>query len=131
MSRFASRARELEECIHAWTLQLPAVRGAALVDESGLVLVSTLNARGLEEGLAAFAASALASTARAERDFGTGPPIFLHLSGRDRQLYLVPVATDVTLLAIADPGASTPAVTVRLLALAREIVERTQPEITT
>lgn len=122
MSPFASRARELEECIHAWTLQVSGLRGAALIDERGLVLVSTLQARGLEEGLAAFAATAFVSTQRAQRDIGLGPAVFLHLAGRDRQLFVVPVSSDVVLLAITDSAVAAVAITPHLLGLARELL---------
>lgn len=121
MSAFASQARELESSLHAWTLQVPALRGVALVDDSGLVLVSTLQARGLEEALAAYAAAALASIRRAERDLGLNTTLCLHQSGRDRQLFLVPVAGETILLAIAEPGAPAPTLELQLLGLAKEL----------
>lgn len=123
MSRFASRGLVLEDLIHAWTLQVPALRGVALVDENGLVLVSTLQARGLEEGLSAFAATAAATLERARSDIGVGATVFLHLAGRDRQLLLVPVQRDISLLAFTDPAVTASSLVPHLLALARELAE--------
>jgi predicted regulator of Ras-like GTPase activity (Roadblock/LC7/MglB family) len=123
MTPFSSRARELEERLHELALRVGQLRGLLLVDSEGLPLVSTLRSAGLEERLSAFGGSAIGLLGRARDDFQMGPQHLLHVAGRDRQIFLVPVADGVALMGIAESGASAPAVQIHLLALAREILE--------
>lgn len=126
MSRFAHRAHELEELLLAGTLPLREIRGAAVVDESGLVLVSSLKARGLEEGLAAVAGATLASLVRAQAEFQLGSLQYFHLAGNQRQLFLVPIIDSIHLLAVVEAGATAGTVVTHLLALARDIAGATR-----
>lgn len=126
MSSFAHRAHELEELLLAGTLPLREIRGAAVVDESGLVLVSSLKARGLEESVAAVAGATLAGLVRAQAEFQLGSLQYFHLAGNNRQLFFVPIVDSVHLLAIVEAGAAAEAVVRQLLALARDIAGATR-----
>lgn len=126
MNPFAHRAHELEELLLTGTLALREIRGAAVVDESGLVLVSSLKSRGLEEGLAAVAGATLAGLQRAQNEFQLGSLQYFHLSGRGRQLFLVPIVGAVHLVAIVEASAAPGAVVPHLLALARDLAGSTQ-----
>lgn len=104
-------------------MRVREIRGLMLVDRNGLALVSTLNSRSLEEALAAFTGSVLTQMDRAKADFEMGPLYVMHLAGRDRQVFVTPLATNFALVAVADAGASAPTVTLHLLAITREILE--------
>ncbi len=123
MKLFASRARLLAERLQVVTSRVREIHALMLVDRDGLTLVSTLHARGLEDGLAAFAGAALAQMDRASSDFEMGPVHLLHLAGRDRQLFLTPVTREVGLVAVVEAGADAASVSLYLLAVAREILE--------
>lgn len=86
-------------------------------------LVSTLRARELEESLAAFTGAAHGLLDRARADFQMGPLHLLRIGGRDRQVFLVPLARQLALLGVAEGGASAALVEVHLLALARAVLE--------
>jgi len=120
---FASQARVLHDRLLSLAYRLPEVRDLILVDRNGLTLVSTLGSGSLEETLAAFAGSALAQMDRAKAEFQMGPLYLMHLAGRDRQVFVTPLTSDVALAAVADAGASASTVTLHLLAMAREILE--------
>lgn len=123
MSDFASRARLLHDCLLALTLQVREIRGLLLVDRNGLALVSTLHSRGLEESLAAFAGGVLGAMDRAQGDFQMGPLHLLHLAGRDRQVLLTPVSREAVLVGVVEASANGSDTAMRMLALAREILE--------
>ena len=76
-----------------------------------------------EEGLAAFSAAVSGHFERARRDFDMGSANYFLLAGRKRQVFMVPVDTEVTLVGVADPAADPSLVAIHLLAVAREILE--------
>lgn len=123
MKVFASRGRLLAERLQTLAVTVREIRALMLVDRDGLTLVSTLHARGLEDGLAAFAGAALTQMDRASADFDMGPLHLLHLAGRDRQVFLTPVTREVVLLAVTDAGAGAATVSLHIVAMAREILE--------
>jgi len=120
---FESQARLLHDQLLSLAYQLPEVRGLMLVDRNGLTLVSTLGSSSLEETLAAFTGSVLTQMDRAKAEFQMGPLYLMHLAGRDRQVFVTPLTSDVALAAVADAGASASTVTLHLLAITREILE--------
>ena len=93
-----------------------------MIDPDGLPLVSTLHSPNLEESLGAFGASAVGQMERAQDYFDMGPLYLLHLAGRDRQLFVTPLTPEVSLLAIAEAGATASTVTLHLLGLCREVL---------
>lgn len=117
-----AQARLLHDRLMSVVTRVLEIRGLVLVDRSGLPLVSTLGSGNLEEGLAAFAAVATDQIERAQQDFQMGPLYLMHLAGRDRQLFLTPLTPEVTLVAIADAGATSSTVTLHLLGMCREIL---------
>ncbi|HRC84538.1 MAG TPA: roadblock/LC7 domain-containing protein [Thermoanaerobaculia bacterium] len=123
MSSFSSRARELREALFDLSTRVREIRGLMLVDQNGLVLVSTFHSAGLEEGLAALAGAFLVQMERAQGEFQMGPLYFLHLAGRDRQLLLVPVNRETALVAAVEAGAPAATIAVHLLAIARQILD--------
>ncbi len=123
MRSFAQQGHRLRERLTELTLRLREVRALMLVDRDGLVLVSTLHSRGLEESLAAIAALLQGHMERARDDFQMGPLRYLHLAGRDRQILVAPVDREVALVAAADPTAHATDLVIQLLATAREILE--------
>lgn len=104
-------------------MRVREIRGLMLVDRNGLTLVSTLGSRSLEEALAAFTGSVLTQMDRAKADFQMGPMYVLHLAGRDRQVFVTPLAADFALVAVVDAGAAAPTVTLHMLAITRDILE--------
>jgi len=119
---FAQRARQLHEVLLAVLVRVRDIRGLVLVDRDGLVLVSTLDSRVLEESLGAFAASVLPALNRAQTEFDMGPLQLGHVAARDRQIFITPVTEEVVLLAMAEAGATSNTVALHLLSLAREIL---------
>lgn len=119
---FAQRARQLHEVLMAVMVRVRDIRGLVLVDPDGLVLVSTLDSRALEESLGAFAAAVLPALDRAREDFQMGPLHLGHVAARDRQIFITPVTDEVALVAIAESGATSGTVALHLLSLAREIL---------
>ena len=117
-----AQARLLHDRLMSLVTRVGEIRGLMLIDESGLPLVSTLHSQALEESLAAFGASASDQMERAQRDFDMGPLYLLHLAGRDRQLFVTPLTPEVTLLAIAEAGATAATITLHLLGMCREIL---------
>jgi len=116
-------ARALEDLLQEVVLHVREIRGILLVDADGLPLVSTLGARSFEDSLAAFTAAVDSLLARATADFQMGPLQHLRLAGRDRQILVTPVTRELSLLAVAEPGATPSTVEVHLVALARAILE--------
>lgn len=88
-----------------------------LVDQNGLALESTLGPGGLEEALGAFGGAMAAQLERAQRDFEVGPVYMVHVLGRDRQLFAVPVDRQRTLAAIVEAHATPATVALHLMAL--------------
>jgi predicted regulator of Ras-like GTPase activity (Roadblock/LC7/MglB family) len=117
-----AQARLLQERLQTLATRVMEIRGLVLVDSDGLPLVSTLGSRKLEDALAAFGAVAVTHMERAQSEFDMGPLYLLHLAGRDRQLFVTPLTAEVTLLAIAEAGATASTVTLHLLGLCREIL---------
>jgi len=106
------------------------IKGLVMIDPNGLPLVSTLHSQGLEEALAAFGASAVSQMERAQADFEMGPMYLMHVAGRDRQLFVTPLTPEVSLLAIADAGATASTITLHLLGACREILSVLQSDET-
>lgn len=123
MSELVLKARDLEELLQEVVLRVREIRAVLLIDQDGLPLVSTLRARELEESLAAFTGAAHGLLDRARADFQMGPLHLLRIGGRDRQVFLVPLARQLALLGVAEGGASAALVEVHLLALARAVLE--------
>lgn len=123
MKSFASQGHKLQLRLSELTLRVREIRALMLVDRDGLVLVSTLHARNLEESLAAVAAFLHGQMERARDDFQMGPLRYLHIAGRDRQILVTPVNAAVALVAAADPTAHATDLVIQLLATAREILE--------
>jgi predicted regulator of Ras-like GTPase activity (Roadblock/LC7/MglB family) len=119
---FAQRARQLHEVLMAVLVRVRDIRGLVLVDPDGLVLVSTLDSRALEESLGAFAAAVLPALHRARQDFEMGPLQLGHVAARDRQIFITPVTEEIALLAVADSGATSATIALHLLSLTREIL---------
>jgi predicted regulator of Ras-like GTPase activity (Roadblock/LC7/MglB family) len=117
-----ARAKLLHDRLLSLAERVLEIRGLVLIDADGLPLVSTLHSRSLEESLAAFGAASVSQMERAQSDFEMGPLYLLHLAGRDRQLFVTPLTPEVTLLAIAEAGATASTVTLHLLGLCREIL---------
>lgn len=132
MSLFASRARQLKEALVALSLRARELRGLALVDPDGLVMVSTFNSRSVEETLAATVSSIAGQFHRAQSDFAMGPLHSFQLAGRDRQLFWVPVSREASLVALADSGLAAQSLEILLLATARDLLElATTPDAST
>jgi predicted regulator of Ras-like GTPase activity (Roadblock/LC7/MglB family) len=123
-----SQARLLEDRLLSLVTRVREIRGLVLLDADGLVLVSTLGSRSLEESLAAFAAGATTQMRRAQRDFEMGPLYLLHLAGRDRQLFMTPLTQQVSLVAVVEAGAAASSVALHLLGLCCEILGHLQAE---
>ena len=119
----AAQARLLEDRLLSLSLRVQEIRGLVLCDSEGLPLVSTLRSPGLEEALGAFATGTVAQMSRAQQDFEMGPLYLAHFAGRDRQVFITPLTTDVSLAAVVDAGASATTIALHLLALTREILE--------
>jgi predicted regulator of Ras-like GTPase activity (Roadblock/LC7/MglB family) len=119
---FTAKARALDECLVSLVQRVKDIRGLILVDKNGLPLVSTLHSPALEESLGAFAGATVMHMKRAEGDFQMGPLYFMHIAGRDRQLFVTPVIEDVMLLAIVDAEATASSVALHMLAMTREIL---------
>ena len=117
-----ARARLLHDRLMSLTTRVMELKGLVMIDPDGLPLVSTLHSPALEEALAAFGAAAVGQMARAQVDFNMGPLYLLHLAGRDRQLFVTPLTPEVSLLAIADAGATASTLTLHLLGACREIL---------
>jgi predicted regulator of Ras-like GTPase activity (Roadblock/LC7/MglB family) len=115
-------ARLLHDRLTSLTTRVMEIRGLVMIDPNGLPLVSTLHSQALEENLAGFGAAAVGMMERAQHDFEMGPMYLMHLAGRDRQLFITPLTPDVSLLAIAEAGATASTVTLHLLGLCREIL---------
>ncbi len=123
MSDLVLRANDLAERLQEVVLRVREIRAVLLIDPSGLPLVSTLRAREFEDSLAAFTGAAQGLLERARADFQMGPLHLLRLAGRDRQIFLVPLARSLSLLGVAEAGASATVVEIHLLALARSVLE--------
>ncbi len=117
-----ARARLLQDRLTSLTTRVMDIRGLIMIDPDGLPLVSTLHSQDLEESLAAFGAAAVGQMERAQVDFDMGPLYLLHLAGRDRQIFITPLTPNVSLLAIAEAGATASTVTLHLLGLCREVL---------
>jgi predicted regulator of Ras-like GTPase activity (Roadblock/LC7/MglB family) len=118
----ASQARLLEDRLLSLVTRVREIRGLVLLDAEGLVLVSTLGSRSLEESLAGFAAGATTQMRRAQHDFEMGPLYLLHLAGRDRQIFMTPLTQQVSLIAVVEAGAAASSVALHLLGLCCEIL---------
>lgn len=123
MTNLVLKARELDELLQETVLHVREIRAVLLIDQNGLPLVSTLRAREFEDSLAAFTAAAQSLIDRARADFQMGPLHLLRLASRDRQVFLVPLARQLSLLGVAEAGAGATAVEIHLLALARAVLE--------
>lgn len=123
MSQLVLNPRALEELLQEAILQVREIRAVLLIDPNGLPLVSTLRAREFEDSLAAFTAAAHALIDRARDDFQMGPLRLLRLASQSRQVFLVPLAGQVSLLGVAEAGANATAIEIHLLALARSVLE--------
>jgi len=123
MSGFVLDPRRIEERLQEVALRVREMRGILLVDRDGLPLVSTLGARGFEEGLAAFTGAQQSLLERARHDFQMGPLHLIRLAGRDRQIFVTPLGREICLLAVVEAGASPSVIESHLLALARSILE--------
>ena len=117
-----ARARLLHDRLLSLTTRVTEIRGLVLIDPSGLPLVSTLHSHTLEDALGAWGAEASSQMVKAQEYFEMGPLYLLHLAGRDRQVFVTPLTPDVSLLAIAEAGATASTVTLHLLGLCREIL---------
>lgn len=115
-------ARLLHDRLTSLTTRVMEIRGLVMIDPNGLPLVSTLHSQTLEENLAGFGAAAVSQMERAQHDFEMGPMYLMHIAGRDRQLFVTPLTPEVSLLAIAEAGATASTVTLHLLGLCREIL---------
>lgn len=124
---FAAKARLLEERLIFLVQRVPEIRGLMLVDHNGLTLVSTLRSPALEEALAAFAGAVVTHMNRAEGEFQMGPLYFMHIAGRDRQLFVTPVTDSVVLLAVVDAQATASSVALHMMAMTREILTVVSP----
>lgn len=123
MSELALDAKDLAERLQEVVLRVRDIRAVLLIDQHGLPLVSTLRAREFEDSLAAFTGAAEGLLERARADFQMGPLHLLRIAGRDRQVFLVPLARQLSLLGVAEPSASAEVVEIHLLALARSVLE--------
>jgi len=124
---FTTKARALEECLVSLVDRVKDIRGLMLVDPNGLPLVSTLNSPTMEESLGAFAGATVTHMKRAEGDFQMGPLYFMHIAGRDRQLFVTPVMDGIMLLAIVDAEATASSIALHMLAMTREILTVVYP----
>lgn len=115
-------ARLLHDRLTSLTTRVMEIRGLVMIDPNGLPLVSTIHSQTLEESLGAFGAAAVSQMDRAHHDFEMGPMYLMHVAGRDRQLFVTPLTPEVSLLAIAEAGATASTVTLHLLGLCREIL---------
>lgn len=104
------------------TARVRQIKGLSLVDHDGLPLVSTLGPGSREESLAAVGGAMTVQMERVQGDFEMGPLYLAHIVGRDRQLFVTPVNTDATLVAVVDNPAASATITMHLLALARDII---------
>jgi predicted regulator of Ras-like GTPase activity (Roadblock/LC7/MglB family) len=125
---FTTKARALDECLITLVQRVKEIRGLILVDANGLPLVSTLRSPSLEEALGAFAGATMTHMKRAEGDFQMGPLYFMHIAGRDRQLFVTPVMEGIMLLAIVDAEATASSIALHMLAMTREILTVVYPE---
>lgn len=121
MSQVPSKAEVLKEALFSLSVRVQEIRALSLVDADGLPLISTLGSGSLDEALAAFGGGISRQLERAQADFQMGPMYQVHFVGRDRQLFVVPVNTQATLVAIADSNATPATVTMHLLALVRDV----------
>jgi predicted regulator of Ras-like GTPase activity (Roadblock/LC7/MglB family) len=124
---FTTKARALEECLVSLVERVRDIRGLLLVDQNGLPLVSTLRSPAMEEALGAFAGATVTHMKRAEGDFQMGPLYFMHIAGRDRQLFVTPVIGGIMLLAIVDAEATGSSIALHMLAMTREILTVVYP----
>jgi predicted regulator of Ras-like GTPase activity (Roadblock/LC7/MglB family) len=104
------------------TAKVRQIKGLSLVDHDGLPLVSTLGPGSREESLAAFGGAMTVQMDRVQRDFEMGPLYQANIVGRDLQLFVTPVKTDATLVAVVDNPATSATITMHLLALARDVM---------
>lgn len=119
-----STALQLRDALFSLTVRVREIRALTLIDQNGLPLVSTLGNGALEDAVAAFGGAMTLQLARAQRDFEIGPLYQAHIVGRDRQLFVTPVSDRAALVALVDANATPATVTMHLLALAREILQR-------
>lgn len=122
MSILSSHAHSIEELLLTTLTRVRDLRALLLADRGGLPLVSTMPSGTLEECLAAFSGLATSAARFARDEMSMGTWQVLHLAGRDRQYYVLPVTGDAVLAAIADAGADTATMDRHLLALAVEIM---------
>jgi predicted regulator of Ras-like GTPase activity (Roadblock/LC7/MglB family) len=125
---FTEKARTLDECLISLVQRVAEIRGLILVDQNGLPLVSTLGSPAMEEALGAFAGATIMHMKRAQGDFQMGPLYFMHVAGRDRQLFVTPVIEGAMLLAVVDAQASASSIALHLLAMTREILTAAYPK---
>jgi predicted regulator of Ras-like GTPase activity (Roadblock/LC7/MglB family) len=125
---FTEKARALDECLLSLVQRVAGIRGLILVDQNGLPLVSTLRSPALEEALGGFAGATVMHMKRAEGDFQMGPLYFMHIAGRDRQLFVTPVIEGTMLLAIVDAEATASSIALHMLAMTREILTVVYPK---
>lgn len=132
MNGLSSHARELQELLDLVLVRIRDLRVVQLVDRDGLPLVSTLRTGALDEALAAIAGGLAVQCERAQRECDTGPLHVVHVIARDRQIVLCPVTDGLSLVAIADAGATSPTLERHLFALSREVLSLMirQPEAT-
>jgi len=124
---FTAKAKALDSCLVSLVQRVGEIRGLMLVDQNGLPLVSTLRSPSLEEALGAFAGATVRHMKRAEGDFQMGPLYFMHIAGRDRQLFVTPVTDEVMLLAIVASEATASSIALHMLAMTREILTVVHP----
>ncbi len=122
MNNLSSRAEILKDALASLSVRVQEIRELSLVDADGLPLISTLGSGSLDDSLAAFAGGISRQVERAKADFQMGPMYQVHFVGRDRQLFVVPVNSQVALAAIVDASATPATITMHLLALVRDVL---------
>ncbi|MCB1034491.1 MAG: hypothetical protein KDD47_11730 [Acidobacteria bacterium] len=124
----ASKAEILKDALFSLSVRVKEIRALSLLDAQGLPLISTLGAGGLDEALAAFGGNISRQVERAQKDFQMGPMYQVHLVGRDRQLFVIPIHADASLAALVDASATPATITMHLLALVRDVLPHLETE---
>ena len=123
----ASTAETLKDLLFSLSVRVREIRALSLVDPNGLPLVSTLGPGNLDEAIAAFGGSIARQIERAQQEFQMGPIYQASFTGRDRQLFICPVAEGTALVAVVESSATPATVTMHLLALARQVQPHIEP----
>lgn len=122
MRELATHARAFSSLLSETVARARAIQAIVLIDRDGLPMASTLKSGELEDGLGAISSDATRWLRYATGLCSLGATFRVHVVAQERQFFLIPVHDDVWLAALCDALVSPEAVTVHLLALARDIV---------